>query len=104
MALPLYLVLGSRIQAMIWSSLLRGLSQLMGAGIAAIWFKLANGTNHDPGFTVYGGMFTMIAGIMTSVALSLFVESLSLNHDSRLCIAFALIGMSILGISNALTA
>jgi zinc transporter, ZIP family len=75
----------------------------MGAGIAAIWFKLANGTNHDPGFTVYGGMFTMIAGIMTSVALLLFVESLSLNHNSWLCIAFALIDMLILGISNALT-
>ena len=103
MALPLYLVLGSRIQAMIWSSLLRGLSQLMGAGIAAIWFKLANGTNHDPGFTVYGGMFTMTAGIMTSVALSLFVESLSLNHNSWLCIAFVLINMLILEISNALT-
>jgi ZIP family zinc transporter len=104
MALPLYLALGSRFQAMSWSSLLGGLSQPMGAGIAAIWFKLASRADHDPGFSVYGCMFAATAGIMTSVALSLFVESLSMNHNSRLCIAFALIGMSILGISNALTA
>jgi zinc transporter, ZIP family len=104
MALPLYLALGSRYQAMFWSSLLGGFSQPIGAGIAAIWFKLAKHTDHTPGSTVYGCMFAVTAGIMASVALALFVESLSINHNPQLCIASALVGMAILGISTALTA
>lgn len=104
MALPLYLALGSRFQAMFWSSLLGGFSQPLGAGIAAMWFHLAKTTDHAPGFAVYGCMFAVTAGIMSSVALSLFVESLSVNHNTQLCVASALVGMSILGISNALTA
>ncbi len=104
MALPLYLALGSRFQAMFWSSLLGGFSQPIGAGIAAIWFKLARNTDHTPGFVVYGCMFAVTAGIMASVALALFVESLSVNHNTQLCIASALVGMAILGISTALTA
>jgi ZIP family zinc transporter len=104
MALPLYLALGSRFQAMFWSSLLGGFSQPFGAGIAALWFKLAKHTDHMPGFVVYGCMFAVTAGIMASVALALFVESLSVNHNTQLCIASALVGMSILGISTALTA
>lgn len=103
MALPLYLALGSRLRAMLWSSLLGGISQPLGAGIAAAWFRLAHGSKHAPGFAVYGCMFAITAGIMTSVALQLFVESLSLNHNRNLCIAFAFIGMAILGMSNALT-
>jgi zinc transporter, ZIP family len=104
MALPLYLALGSRFQAMFWSSLLGGFSQPVGAGFAAIWFKLVRNTNNAPGFAVYGCMFAVTAGIMVSVALSLFVESLSVNHNTQLCIASALVGMAILGISTALTA
>jgi len=104
MALPLYLALGNRFQAMFWSSLLGGFSQPTGAGIAAIWFKLARHTDHVPGSVVYGCMFAVTAGIMASVALALFVESLSVNHNTQLCIASALVGMSILGISTALTA
>lgn len=104
MALPLYLALGSRFQAMFWSFLLGGFSQPIGAGIAAIWFRLARNTDHAPGFAVYGCMFAVTAGIMASVALALFVESLSVNHNTQLCIASALVGMSILGISMALTA
>jgi ZIP family zinc transporter len=53
---------------------------------------------------VYGCMFAVTAGIMASVALALFVESLSVNHNTQLCIASALVGMAILGISTALTA
>ncbi|KFY35939.1 hypothetical protein V495_07964, partial [Pseudogymnoascus sp. VKM F-4514 (FW-929)] len=41
MALPLYLALGSRVKAMCWSSILGGVSQPLGAGIAALWFGLA---------------------------------------------------------------
>jgi ZIP family zinc transporter len=49
-------------------------------------------------------MFAVTAGIMASVALALFVESLSANHNTQLCIASALVGMAILGMSTALTA
>jgi ZIP family zinc transporter len=103
MALPLYLALGSRIKAMFWASLLGGVSQPLGAGIAAAWFKIAGSEGHKPGEAIYGGMFGITAGIMVSVALQLFVESLSLNHNRNLCIAFAFFGMAIMGASNALT-
>ncbi|KAI9827909.1 MAG: hypothetical protein M1819_006852 [Sarea resinae] len=104
MALPLYLALGYRWKAITWSFLLGGLSQPLGAGVAAIWFKVAGRTDMAPGEGVYGGMFAVTAGIMTSVALQLFSEGLSLTHNRNLCMAFAFIGMGILGISFALTA
>ena len=104
MALPLYLALRSRMRAMFWSSLLGGISQPLGAGTAAVWFKIAGAKDHKPGEAMYGGMFAITAGIMVSVALQLFVEALSLNHNRNLCIAFAFLGMSIMGLANALTA
>lgn len=104
MALPLYLALGSRLKAMLWSSLLGGISQPLGAGVAAIWFRVAGRTNMAPGERAYGAMFAVTAGIMTSVALQLFTESLSLTHNRNLCVAFAFLGMGILGVSSALTA
>jgi ZIP family zinc transporter len=103
MALPLFLALHSRLRAMFWASLLGGVSQPLGAAIAAIWFKIAGEESHKPGTAVYGCMFAITAGIMASVALQLFVESLSLNHNRNLCIAFGFIGMAIMGASNALT-
>lgn len=105
MSLPLYLALNSRVKAIIWSSFLGGASQPLGAGIAALWFKLAQRTARGgPDEAVYGGMFAITAGVMTSVALSLFSESLQLSHNKGLCIAFAFFGMVILGLSSALTA
>ena len=104
MALPLYLAINSRWKAMFWSSLLGGVSQPLGAGVAALWFKIAGRGDAAPGDTVYGCMFAITAGIMASVALQLYSESLSLTHNRNLCIAFAFIGMGILGISYALTA
>ena len=104
MALPLYLAINSRWKAMFWSSLLGGVSQPLGAGIAALWFKAAGRGDMAPGETVYGCMFAITAGIMASVALQLFSESLTLSHNRNLCIAFAFLGMAILGISYALTA
>lgn len=105
MSLPLYLALNSRVKAIIWSSFLGGLSQPLGACIAALWFKLAQrNTGGGPDEAVYGGMFAITSGIMTSVALSLFSESLSLSHRKGICIAFAFIGMGVLGVSSALTA
>lgn len=104
MALPLYLALGSRWKAMFWSSLLGGISQPLGAGVAAIWFKVAGRSDMAPGERAYGGMFAVTAGIMTSVALQLFTEAMGLTHNRNTCIAFAILGMGILGLSFALTA
>ncbi|PSK53170.1 hypothetical protein B9Z65_3370 [Elsinoe australis] len=104
LALPLYLAVQSRWKAMLWSVLLGGFSQPLGAGIAALWFKIAGHTNMAPGEGVYGGMFAVTAGIMTSVALSLFSESLDLTHSKGLCMIFAFVGMGIMGVSSALTA
>jgi ZIP family zinc transporter len=105
MALPLYLALGSRFKAMLWSAVLGGLSQPIGAGVAALWFKLARGEDGmgSPDEKVYGSMFAVTAGVMASVALSLFSESLALSHNKNVCISFAFLGMGILGISFALT-
>ena len=104
MALPLYLAINSRWKAMFWSSLFGGVSQPLGAGVAALWFKVAGRGDGAPGDIVYGCMFAITAGIMASVALHLFSESLSLTHNRNLCTAFAFLGMGILGISFALTA
>jgi zinc transporter, ZIP family len=105
MSLPLYLAIGSRVKAIAWSSFLGGASQPLGAAVAALWFKLANGSDlGSPTEGVYGGMFAVTSGVMTSVALSLFAESLQLSHNKGTCIAFAFLGMGILGVSSALTA
>ena len=104
MALPLYLALGSRLKAMFWSSLLGGLSQPLGAGVAAVWFSLAGHTDMAPGERVYGCMFAITAGIMSSVALQLYSESLALTHNRNICTIFAFVGIGILGLSFALTA
>lgn len=103
MALPLYLALGSRLKAILWSSLLGGLSQPMGAGVAVLWFKIAKRTQFEIDNTAYGALFAVTAGIMTSVALQLFTESLSLNHhNTNISTFFAFLGMILLGVSNAL--
>lgn len=104
LALPLYLALNSRPKAMFWSFILGGCSQPLGAGVAAIWFKIAGNGSMAPGEGVYGAMFAITAGIMASVALQLFSESMDLTHNRGLCMIFAFIGMGILGVSSALTA
>jgi ZIP family zinc transporter len=104
MALPLYLALNSRTKAMATSFVLGGLSQPIGAGVAALWFHIAGNGDWAPSEGVYGGMFAATAGIMASVALQLFSESLDLTHSRGLCMVGAFLGMGILGISSALTA
>lgn len=104
MALPLYLAINSRWKAMFWSSLLGGVSQPLGAGVAALWFKIAGNNDSAPGEGVYGVMFCVIAGIMASVALQLFNQSVELTHNRNICMLFAFVGMAILGVSSALTA
>ncbi|CAL5875172.1 uncharacterized protein PFLUO_LOCUS9476 [Penicillium psychrofluorescens] len=108
MALPLYLALSSRWKAMFWSSLLGGISQPAGAGLAALW--IWGSGRHDghgatgPSWGVYGGMFAATAGVMTSVALQLFSEGLGLTHHRGMGIGFAVAGMGLMGLSFALTA
>ncbi|KAJ5657780.1 uncharacterized protein N7484_001429 [Penicillium longicatenatum] len=107
MALPLYLALGSRWKAMFWSSILGGISQPAGAGLAALWIWTSGHTGHEktgPSWGVYGGMFAVTAGVMTYVALSLFSEGLGLTHHRNMGIGFAVLGMGIMGVSFALTA
>lgn len=101
MCLPLYMALGSRWRAMAWSAVLGGLSQPLGAAIAALWFHVAKRSHMTPSPVAYACLFAATSGIMVSVALQLFVESLSLNHNRNLSIFFGFLGMAILGLSNA---
>lgn len=106
MALPLYMAFGSRLRAIAWTSLLGGFSQPLGAAIAWLVFKVAGkgGSDGELGInnTAYAALFAATAGIMVSVALQLFVESLSLNHNRNLSILFAFLGMVLLGVSGAI--
>lgn len=102
MALPLYMAIGSLWKAMLWSSALGGFSQPLGAAVAVLWFKIAKRSDILIDDVGYACLFAATAGIMTSVALQLFVESLSLNHNRNLSIVFAFLGMCLLGFSNAL--
>ncbi|KAK4639583.1 Zinc transporter [Podospora bellae-mahoneyi] len=102
MSLPLYMALGSRFKAIAWSSLLGGLSQPLGASIAVVWFKIANRQQLEINATAYAVIFAVTAGIMTSVGLQLFAESLGLGHDRRLSIFWGVVGMVVLGGCNSL--
>ncbi|KAF2003118.1 Zinc/iron permease [Amniculicola lignicola CBS 123094] len=108
MALPLYLAINSRWKAMFVSAILGGVSQPLGAGVAALWFRIArrgseNGGG-EPGETAYGVLFAITAGIMAMVGLQLFGEALDLTHSRKLCFVGAFVGMGVLGCSSALTA
>ncbi|KAK3494627.1 Zinc/iron permease [Neurospora hispaniola] len=102
MALPLYMALNSRFKAIAWATLLGGLSQPLGAGVAVLWFKVAKHSNITINGTAYGCLFAVTAGIMTSVALQLFGESLSLTHNRNMSIFFAFLGMTLLGVCDAI--
>lgn len=106
LALPLYLAIGSRWKAMVVSALLGGVSQPLGAGVAALSFKIAGRGKGEDALQdkVYGCMFAVTAGIMAMVSLQLLGESLDLTHSRRLCFVSAFVGMGILGVSSALTA
>ncbi|KAI9370579.1 Zinc/iron permease [Aspergillus egyptiacus] len=110
MALPLYLAINSRGWAMFWSSLLGGISQPAGAGLAALWIwctrKAGSGSadgETDTSWAVYGCMFAVTAGVMTSVGLQLFTEGLVLTHQRNMAIGCAIAGMGLMGVSFALT-
>ena len=108
LALPLYLATNSRVKALLYSVVLGGVSQPLGAGLAALWLKIAekgrgghNETDKQQG--VYGGMFAITAGIMASVALSLLQEGNELGHNKGLAMVFVFVGMGVMGMSAALT-
>lgn len=120
MSLPLFLALKSRLWAIVWASLLGGLSQPLGAGIAAITV----GGDGGSGGVGYGFLFAATgmlalfgsigdssliltfptAGIMCSVGLQLFTQAVQLHHGSKIPFVFGFIGMALLGVSFALTA
>jgi ZIP family zinc transporter len=106
LALPLYLAIGSRWKAMMWSALLGGVSQPLGAAVAALSFRIAGRRKGEDEMEdrVYGCMFAVTSGIMAMVSLQLLGESLDLTHSRRLCFVSAFCGMGILGLSSALTA
>ena len=109
LALPIFLASGSRFKALWLTFVLGGLSQPIGAGVAAIWLKVAernrgSDAGEDLSDGVYGTMFAITAGIMASVALSLLQESFELSHNKNLCMVFTFVGMGIMGMSLALTA
>ncbi|KAL1891675.1 Zinc transporter [Ceratocystis pirilliformis] len=99
LALPLYLAVNSRPRAILWSALLGGLSQPLGAGVAALWFRLASSAPSDG---MYGLLFATTAGIMVGVGLQLFSEGLALRHDRDICAWFAFVGMALMGVSGCL--
>lgn len=103
LSLPIFLALKSRWKAMVFASILGGFSQPLGAAIASTWFRFTNNKGEEPHIAVYGYMFAITSGIMSSVAMQLFAEGLSISHNQNLCIAFGFTGMCIMCMSNALT-
>ncbi|KAF1964179.1 hypothetical protein BU23DRAFT_585691 [Bimuria novae-zelandiae CBS 107.79] len=103
LALPLYLAINSRWKTMLWSTVLGGFSQPLGAGLAALFFKITN-TQAGVNERLYGVMFAITSGIMAMVSLQLLGEALGLGHSRKLCFVSAFAGMAILGLSSALTA
>ncbi|CUS09892.1 unnamed protein product [Tuber aestivum] len=98
MSLPLYLALKSRTYAILWASLLGGLSQPLGAGIAALGLLHGGGkvAGHEWG---YGVLFAVTSGIMCSVGLQLFSQAVGLHHGGRVPFVWGFLGMGIVGAS-----
>jgi ZIP family zinc transporter len=104
MAMPLHFAFGSKGKAFWTASIIGGLSQPAGAGIAAAWFKIAGKNGGTPSEALYGGMFAVTSGIMASVAIQLFTDSLDHANNKTLCTGFAFLGIIIMGAAQALTA
>jgi ZIP family zinc transporter len=104
MAMPLHFALGSRWKAFLVASIIGGLSQPAGAGVAVAWFKIVGRHGGTPSDVIFGIMFAVTSGIMASVAISLFTDSLDHANNKTLCTGFAFLGIVIMGASQALTA
>lgn len=108
MSLPLFLAFKSRMTAILWASLLGGLSQPAGALCAFLWFRSASdgtgdGVEGDKTNVVYGVLFAVTAGIMCNVALQLYGQAVGIYHSQRLPMVCAFVGMGVLGVSFAMT-
>lgn len=108
MALPLYMAFNSRLKAIAVTMVLGGFTQPLGAGIGWLVIKFLGSAAGDDGkglvnHTAYAILFATTAGIMASVALQLFVESLSLNHNRNLSIISAFLGMVLMGVGSAIS-
>ncbi|RPB08942.1 hypothetical protein P167DRAFT_548523 [Morchella conica CCBAS932] len=108
MSLPLFLALRSRGKAVLWASVLGGMAQPLGAGLAAVVLKGrgggGDGGDGEVGGVGYGVLFAVTAGIMASVGVTLFSQAVALKHGSRVPFVFGFVGMGLLGVSFALTA
>ncbi|KAI5840069.1 Zinc/iron permease [Morchella snyderi] len=105
MSLPLFLALRSRARAVLWASVLGGLAQPLGAGLAAVVMRgEGGGGDGEVGGVGYGVLFAVTAGIMASVGVTLFSQAVALKHGSRVPFVFGFVGMGLLGVSFALTA
>ncbi|KAH0603514.1 uncharacterized protein H6S33_007836 [Morchella sextelata] len=105
MSLPLFLALRSRGKAVLWASVLGGLAQPLGAGLAAVVMRGGRGEGDgEVGGVGYGVLFASTAGIMASVGVTLFSQAVALKHGSRVPFVFGFVGMGLLGVSFALTA
>lgn len=99
-SLSLYMALRSRGGAIAWASIIGCGSQPVGAAIALLWFSIVKGPRLD----IYGGFFAVTAGIMISLAFSLFSEALILTHRSSWCCTFVFLGMAIVSLTYTWTA
>lgn len=106
LALPIYLATSSRMKALLYSFILGGFSQPLGAAIAAAWLAIAERGKGEyaPDESVYGCLFAITAGILANVALNLLSQSFELSHNKGLVMFFVFVGMGVLGCSSALTA
>lgn len=92
MSLSLYMALRSRTKAVLWALLIGCGSQPLGAAMAIVWFKTVGDARKD----LYGGLFAVTAGVMISLAFSLYSEALVLTLRSAWCSWFVFLGMAIL--------
>lgn len=99
MSLSLYMALRSRTRAVFWALLIGCGSQPLGAAMAIIWFKTGGDARKD----LYGGLFAVTAGVMISLAFSLYSEALVLTLRSAWCSWFVFLGMAIISSTFAWT-
>ena len=99
-SLSLYMALRSRGSAIAWASVIGCGSQPLGAAIASLWFSVVKEMRPD----VYGGFFAVTAGVMISLAFSLFSEALILTHRGSWCSTFVFLGMAIVSVTFVSTA
>ncbi|CAG8472325.1 15749_t:CDS:2 [Acaulospora morrowiae] len=103
MALPLYMATGSRSKSFIYTSLLGGLSQPLGALVG--WFFLKESAsecwNHD---FVYGALFGAVGGLMAVICIQGMLPP-AIRHDKSngsLVGNYFFLGVMIMGLSSAL--